>query len=239
MNEYFPKTPIRIPVVLVDGKWEFFYGGGVPVKEGSIGTLIVEKHQVENKTFVALLGKKAEYKILAERTPLLVALTIRSAGLLEESVRKHLIRPGGIELGVDYYNTNRSDDTRFVKISIGPPLRRQAKLRESEDGGVWLQFAGAECKSITTSSVVVPDEVSVQPLDSLNHAFTKLSEVFEPWRQSHTGSVYTRILYQERNQKWYPLSVLRDATAATDEHALIKEHWAHIKAELFPTPHTK
>ena len=78
----------------------------------------------------------------------------------------------------------------------------------------------------------VPQPVSVQPLESLNHAFTKLSELYEPWRQSHTGNVYTRVLFQETNGKWYPLEVLRKAATARDEHALIKAHWSRIEQQL-------
>ena len=34
--------------------------------------------------------------------------------------------------------------------------------------------------------------------------------VFEPWRKSHTGNIYGRIFYKEKNSKWYPIDVLRN-----------------------------
>ena len=58
MSDFYPKTPIRIPVKLVDGIWEFFYGGSLPVCNGSIGELILEKHSIEDKNFLSQLLQK-------------------------------------------------------------------------------------------------------------------------------------------------------------------------------------
>jgi len=235
VTDYFAKTPIRVPVKFVEGKWEFLYGGGLPIKPGTIGDLIVEKAQITDQKFLALLSRKVEYKMLKEGAELLIALAVRAGSELSAELRKHLISPSTIQLGTDYFSVPRSRETRFVKVSIGPPTRRQVQQRQSADGGVWLQAEGGRTKGILVSSVFVPDEISKQPLDSLNHAFTKLSESYEPWRQAHTGSIYTRALYQEKNEKWYPLEVLRTAATAKDEHALIKEHWSRIEAQLMLT----
>ncbi len=235
MTEYFSKAPVRIPVKLVDGEWEFFYGGGLPIKEGTIGDLTVEKAQITDKKFLALLSKRAEYKLLEEGAELLIALTVRATSELSAELRKHLIAPSTIRLGPDYYCSPRPSETLFVQVNIGPPTSGQVKHRGWTEGGVWLQAEGGQTKGVLASSVFVPDEISKQPLDSLNHAFTRLSESYEPWRQSHTGSIYTRVVYQEKNEKWYPLEVLRSAATAKDEHALIKEHWSRIEAQLMLT----
>jgi hypothetical protein len=58
----------------------------------------------------------------------------------------------------------------------------------------------------------LPHSISAEPVATLNHAYTKLSEVFETWRISHTGNIYTRVLYHERNGNWYPLDTLRNKT---------------------------
>jgi hypothetical protein len=46
MRSIFEQSPIRIPVKLIDEKWEYFYGGGLPIKAGTIGDLIID-----NSTF--------------------------------------------------------------------------------------------------------------------------------------------------------------------------------------------
>ncbi|MBC8751519.1 MULTISPECIES: hypothetical protein [Paraburkholderia] len=89
-----------------------------------------------------------------------------------------------------------------------------------------------EIAGIVTSQILVPLIVSEEPLDSLNHAFTRLSEKFEPWRKSHTGNVYDRVLYQEKSGRWYPLNVLRDAAIAREEHEFIRAEWVRIQKVL-------
>jgi hypothetical protein len=54
----------------------------------------------------------------------------------------------------------------------------------------------------------------------LNHAYTKLSEVFETWRIAHTGNIYYRMLYRERNGIWYPLDILRNAALVNQEQEI-------------------
>lgn len=43
MTDIYTKTPIRIPVKLVDGQWEYFYGGGLHVCNGAVGDLVIDK----------------------------------------------------------------------------------------------------------------------------------------------------------------------------------------------------
>jgi hypothetical protein len=66
----------------------------------------------------------------------------------------------------------------------------------------------------------------------LNHAFTKLSELFEPWRKAHTGSIYERVFYLESNDRWYPLKDLRNRAVDDAERGLIKELWERVASEL-------
>jgi len=231
---FFPQVPLRIPVKLVDGKWEFFYGGAVPVRNGAIGDLILEKDDITNAAFLSLLNKRSVHKILDEGTELLVALTVHNESSPAPEFLKLLKTGKDLEgkLGADYFHTPRPGKTRFASIWVGPPTDRQKKKEPKESGGVWLELAGTQPKGVSSSQILVSKLVSEEPLQSLNHAFTRLSEVYEPWRLSHTGSIYQRILYLEKNQKWYPLSVLRNASAAKDEHELIKQQWAVLATIL-------
>jgi hypothetical protein len=118
------------------------------------------------------------------------------------------------ELSHNYFYTRRSNDTRFAKIHIGKPaVIRDEPLQLGEDG-VWLHLIGIIPNGLTTSPVLVAKQVSAEPLVSLNHAFTKLSEKYEPWRMAKSGSIYQRVLYQEEDGLWYPLGVLRDKAIA-------------------------
>jgi len=69
----------------------------------------------------------------------------------------------------------------------------------------------------------------------LNHAFTKLSETYDTWRISHTGNIYTRVFYQERNGKWYPLDLLRNEKLEKQEQEIAKGLWKGFLAKMTPT----
>lgn len=230
MRSIFDLDPIRIPVKLVNGHWEYFYGGGLPVKDGTVGDLVVDRSSIEDKKFLANLKRISKHKILEFGVSLLVAVTVKRPQDIKQKLKGYLLPTGstGPKLGDAYYRTPRSDDTRFVEISIGEPTERQKSHDPNEKGGVWLHVEGLIPKGVSSSTIVLPEGVWSRPADSLNHAFTLLSEQYEPWRKSHTGNIYDRMLYQESNGKWYPLNVLRDAAIARDEHQFIRSQWEQI-----------
>ena len=234
MKKIYSREPIRVPVRFANGKWEYFYGRTLPVKDGTIGDLLIDKSSIEDDDFLSLLKRRSQHKILETGTNLLVALTIKSEPKLGDELMEHLlpIKDSATELGDAFYFTSRSPDTRLLQITIDGPTDRQKRTDPNEKGGVWLNVEGLQAKGVSTSTVKLPDTVLPVPAESLNHAFTLLSEKYEPWRKSHTGNIYDRMLYQEKNQQWYPLEVLRNAPLATAEHQHIKEQWSQISQEL-------
>lgn len=234
MNDLFEASPIRIPVQFVDGVWELLYGGPIPIKNGAFGELTVPSGTITDKDLLAWLKTASDHKVLEEGTELRVALTIKPGKLLLTRHKKHLVSMSDMQAALSnaFYSSVRSPDTQFVRIKVGPAKCEQGLLFPSLEAGVWLKIQGGRPKSISTSQIVVPADVSSIPLDSLNHAFTRLSEIYEPWRKSHTGNIYDRILYQETNGKWYPLRVLRNAALAKDENQLIRSRWAEIVKTL-------
>lgn len=234
MRSIYDLDPIRIPVKLVDGSWENFYGGGLPIKDGTVGDLVVDKSSIEDKKFLASLKRGSKHKILEVGTELLVALTVRRPSDISPGLENHLLPVGnnGPALGDAYYWTTRSDDTRFVKIVVGGPTESQKRHDPEEKGGVWLHVEGLIPKWVSSSTIQLPKGVADGSAASLNHAFTLLSERYEPWRKSHTGNIYDRMLYQETNGKWYPLNILRDAALAKDEHQFLRSQWEQITKTL-------
>lgn len=229
MKSIYDRDPIRIPVKLVDGEWEYFYGGNLPVNDGAVGDLVVDRSAIKDKKFLAKLRRGGKYKILDAGTPLMVALTVRSNPDIGDKLREHLIPNERLELDmITYHRIPRSADTRFVQITVAGPTDFQRRLDPKETGGVWLHVEGLIPKGVISSTIDLPSGVSDKPADSLNHAFTLLSERYEPWRKSHTGNIYDRMFYQEKNGRWYPLRVLREAAIAKEEHELIRTRWAEI-----------
>ncbi len=235
MNDIYNKRKnVRVPVKLVNGRWECIFSGVLPIEEGTAGDLLVDRSSIKDEHFLSSLEHKSKHKVLDSGTVLLVALTIKAEPKLEKSLMNDLISRDkrNITLAAPYYFTLRSDQTRFVEISINGPTDKQKINDPTETGGVWLHVEGGRVKSISTGRVKVPNAVSKDCAESLNHAFTLLSEKYEPWRQSHTGNIYERILYRERNNQWYPLDILRNASIAKDEHQLVREQWKNILHKL-------
>lgn len=49
-----------------------------------------------------------------------------------------------------------------------------------------------------------------QEARSINHAYTLISQAFEPDRSSHTGNAFTKVFYfDNRRNIWQPLKALR------------------------------
>lgn len=52
MNDIYKQKSLRVTVKYVDGKWEYFYGGFLPIKEGAIADLILDENAITDKDFV-------------------------------------------------------------------------------------------------------------------------------------------------------------------------------------------
>ena len=221
---------IRVPVKLVDGGWELLYGGAVKVKDGAVGELHLDQSYFTDKNFIKALTTKRQVAVLTAGTELRVALTVKPG--LDATLWSHLLAHDATP---HRHTTKLSVETRFVSIHLaGPTAAQQKKAKEKEvaPGGLFLWLEGMEPRAIESGMVSLPAVPGLEPVDSLNYAFTRLSEVFEPWRKAHTGSIYERIFYLERNQHWYPLKDLRDRELASAERTLIKDLWAAVAEQL-------
>jgi len=234
MNDIFDRKLIRVPVKIKDGKAEYFNGGSIPARDDTIADLVLSESAITDKTFLKLVTHKTKHKIFDEGTELLVALTIKAKPTLDDLLVKHLMNIGHPEivLGSSYFYKFRSADTKFVKIAIDKPTDKQNKLAPDDEGGMWLDIQGLQAKGISSSTIKLPDGVVNEIAISLNHAFTMLSEKYEPWRRSHTGNIYDRLLYKEKNGKWYPIDLLRNNTLIQAEHQFAKEQWIIIADRL-------
>jgi hypothetical protein len=231
---------LRIPVRFVDSLWECSLGGAVPVKEATEAELVVDRNSIWDRAFLELMERKARHKVLEEGTPLLVSLTVKHESPPPEKLKPLLKRyddlPGRI--GSEFLNTWSPGTLSFVEVNLAGPDRNQARLFDTDRGGLWLITQGVEAIGLASTTVRLPKEISADPVVSLNHAYTKLSEVFETSRISHTGNIYTRVLYQERNGKWYPLDLLRNKALDKQGLEIAKGLWEAFMANMTMTNKT-
>jgi hypothetical protein len=215
---------VTVPVKRVGERWEFFYGGDVPVREGTLGELTLSAEQITDESFRQRVMQELTVKILDEGTELLVALSDRDtngrrAGAWPEQ------NPPNVPPGT----------TRFERIWLGPVKKKsyeQPLDPALERGGLWLKLKGLERCELQGSSVQMPTGFQPPVAISLNHAFTMLSQAYEKHRISNTGNVYSRVFYQDRDKRWYPLDDLRTGVQAEGERHLLGDLWAQVEQAL-------
>lgn len=232
---------LRIPVRLVNGFWECTLGGGIPLGEGTEGELLVTRKSIKDKAFLDRMERPGRHKVLDEGTPLLVCLTIKPSHPPTDDL-KPFLKPYDNYRGIiatellDLWNPA---DLHFVEVKLAGPNDKQGRLFGTDKGGLWLMTQGVEAVGLASTTVLLPEKISPAPVASLNHAFTRLSEAYETWRISHTGNIYTRVLYQERNGRWYPLDCLRDAALDKQEQEIAKGLWDDFLAKMTASPHRR
>jgi hypothetical protein len=222
---------LRLPVKLVDGTWEALYGGAIKVRDGTLGDLLIDRSSIEDPGALRALTRPHGVKVLPAGTELRVALTLR--GALDAELREVLLPS---QATVHGYTAQVGGSTWFVSVWLAGPTPVQHRT-EMQDGGLWLRFDGMEPRSVESGRVKLPAVLGLAHVDSLNEAFTRLSEVFEPWRKAHTGSIYERVFYREAKDFWYPLKDLRERALANAERLLITDLWNNATAQfgtLFP-----
>lgn len=119
---------VTVPVKRVGERWEFFYGGDVPVREGSLGELTLCASQISDERFRQRVSQEFVVKILEEGAPLLFALSDRSRGGARIGTWPD-IDPSSVPAGT----------TRFERVTMGPckPKSVQPELDGiRETGGV-------------------------------------------------------------------------------------------------------
>jgi hypothetical protein len=111
---------IRVPVKLVDGRWELLYGGDVKVKDGASGDLHLDQMYFSDKKFLKALTFKRRVAILQPGTELRVAVTIKPD--LDPKLRDFLLPRDATP---HTHSSKLSVDTRFVPIHLGGPTEAQ------------------------------------------------------------------------------------------------------------------
>jgi hypothetical protein len=224
---------LRIPVQFIGGVWEFKFGGQIPISDGTQAEIVVNRASVTDRNFLKMMEARDLHKVLEEGARLLVGLTVKPDSPPEKKLERLLqsyqdlfkVLGPPAELNYRY-------DPYFVEVQLAGPNDRQARILGSSRGGLWLITEGIEAVGLTSTTVKFPSEIPIEPVASVNHAFTKLSEIFESWRISHTGNIYKHVLHLERNGKWYPLEVLRNRALQKAEHLVAQALWSEFMAKM-------
>ncbi len=205
---------VRLPVRFRDGKWELLTGGPLPaIKDGTVGDIEIAAHRITD-------GRVREALTEWHAAPLLTA---------------------GSEVFV--HIDNRRGDPRAASLDIPDPPSSTAPayvpVHLKED--LFLRWRPSLRPTLAVCWVHIPALPEATP-NSLNEAYTLISEEFEPHRRSHTGNVFKKVFVRgadasiSTGSEWFPLGFLRKQAIKSFE----EKYWAQLR-ELIedtepPTP---
>lgn len=186
---------VLIPVRWSGGEWKVLDDCSMPeLADGTIGELSVPSS--------AFLNPKDTKPFLDESY-----VEIRPAGtMLWASISSNHGGPGMHELVRLGLPTKRSHENGYFMVGflIKEPLM--------------LRLRGTKHASLEPCSCDLPDFQQDIAVGSINQAYTRLSERYEPQRRSHAGNVFQKVFFESTNGSLKPLEDLRViAPALRDE----------------------
>lgn len=216
---------VSVPVIRVGKRWEYFYGGDVPVEDGAQAVLRLDASSITDPQFLERTRAETVVKVLEEGAPLLVALSDPE----RKSPYTAELRSGLFPLDLP------AGTTRLVQVRIGAldawAPHGSALQREllPDGGGMWFKFKGMEKCELMSSAIDLPAGFAAPCAKSVNHAVTLLSRSVETHRISHTGNAFRRVFALDgRDGRWYPLESLRLAAQAQLERDLERDLWEDV-----------
>ena len=166
---------IKIPIEIKKGNIEFYFEGPLPeLKDGTLGDLLIPAYAVTNSNLRKLLSEERKIPLLKKDTILFVQV---SAPTLDNKIIEFEAIPEeyGIKVKIN-----------FVPIVIEEPLYLYLR------GTKHPTLSNVKCK--TTAD----EEINAT---SLNHIYTLISQRYEINRISHTGNVFKKIYYNDKDAK--------------------------------------
>jgi len=184
---------VLIPIKIVKGEIQFFYGGKLPeLKDGIIGELTVPSYSITDKKKLILLSRETNKVFIPGSTHLMVQISPKG-----QDIRK----PGIVK-----YKTYSYGNASFVEIILKENLN--IKLRSTKKGEL------DDCKCCIPA---MPE----QEAKSVNHAYTIISQHYETHRRSHSGNVFDKVYLWNNKKIVMPLKNLRDEFESEYERELI------------------
>ncbi|WGV15998.1 hypothetical protein [Fuscovulum ytuae] len=228
---------LRITMKFIDGHWEMRSGGQVPVRNGTTAEMIVPQKAIADKRFIESMRQPDLLQILPEASTLYAYVVIKKENQPSDALMSKLIRWPQVRerVALKFLDNWSTGELCLFPVKLGPQNSKTPMRNSPQAGGLWLRIRGRDASGLVSSQICLPEEVTTRKVYSLNTAFTRLSETYEPWRDSHTGNVYERFLYEETDEKLYPLDLFRDQALAQQEQKIAYALWKNFLVKTAPT----
>ena len=186
--ESLEKT-VRIPVQWIDGRWQLVGGGELP--------------EAAPNTFAELL---VPADLLADREQRETWTRVSRVPFLKtETVVFARIQAHRIPRGLEEHAVKMGSDLQFRYV----PIVLEEDVQLSVIPGKKGHLVGGQCITPCLRS----EQENIFKSQTLNEAYTKIAERFEPERRSHTGNVF-HVLFVEAGEGMLSLGHLRERKKA-------------------------
>lgn len=194
-----PKSVV-IPLIYSEGSWKPFYGGDMPeFRDGSYADLTVSALAFSKPDEIGRFQLERTVEILPAGTRLWAKMS-----------SYHYVGPlkRGLPTGFRSDLKHGLETAYLVGFDLLEPL--------------CLQFHGTKEAELNSSRCGLDGVEGDEPILSVNHAYTRLSERFEPRRRSHSGNVFTKVFFAH-GRFLLPLKVLREHHKVAIERELFQQ----------------
>tara|TARA_R110002074_G_scaffold159104_1_gene316403 strand:+ start:66 stop:734 length:669 start_codon:yes stop_codon:yes gene_type:complete len=196
-----------------DGRVEIEAPRGLRLSEGALVELRVTETAIPTRIRPILLARGRHY-IVAEGATVYVAVSVRTA--LPRALMSALVDIPEARRGIS--TVGLASTSRLVPVTLGGSVQ-PIKAPRLADGSLVMVARGSDVLETQTGQIELPNCFQDRHAISLNHAITRLSNSFEPWRKANTGSIYKRIWLQ-LGPTWISLGAVRDQLSAGLERSI-------------------
>lgn len=192
-----PTQRVVVPVTIRGGQIVPFYGGEMPkFREGAVMDLITEEAAFLDPSEMERFNMEDVRKILPTGTEMYAVIARRGQQFHKVAEKIDVFPPPG-------------GDTALIPFKLAEPLRLHLRGTRKAELMSCLCDLGIEGEEFPKS---------------VNQAYSRLSEIYESWRRSHTGNVFTKVYFRLVGiNAARPLEDLRIACEAEAEKSLFHQ----------------
>jgi hypothetical protein len=126
----------------------------VPVKNDTDAEPVIPRTSISDKAFLETMERKGRHKVLDEGISLLVCPTVKPESPPSDKLRPILkshnrVRGSIATAHLEYCNPGA---IAFVEVRLGGPDDKQARLFETNRGGLWLMTEGVEAVGLASTT---------------------------------------------------------------------------------------
>lgn len=174
---------IRIPVEIREGQLHFRCAVKITdVKDGTWGDLVIDAIAIQDKALRKSLLQESVHCVLPKESTLYFHI---NSDYTPEGLRDHIKRP--------------SKTPHKYGAYVMATLKTELCLRRRGTKSATLEGCACFIPALNETAA------------SVNHAYTLISQAFEPKRRSHTANAFDKVIYQdEKSNYWHKLENLRE-----------------------------